>query len=89
MSDPAAATGRLANLPISFFAMVMGLAGLTIAWEKAQHVFATDPHINPWLAGTSAAVFTVLLLLLSGIVLLLLVHTAIAVARKRICVPGH
>ncbi len=29
--------GRMAYFPISFFAMVMGLAGLTIAWTKAQH----------------------------------------------------
>ena len=62
MSVPAVATGRLANLPISFFAMVMGLCGLTIAWEKAQQVFAIDLQINPWLVGLSATVFTVLLL---------------------------
>ena len=29
---------RLENFPISFFATVMGLAGLTIAGEKIQHV---------------------------------------------------
>ncbi len=31
------ATNRLENFPISFFSTVMGLAGLTIAWEKIQH----------------------------------------------------
>ena len=38
---------RLENLPISFFAMIMGLAGLTIAWEKAQVLFGLDLGINP------------------------------------------
>jgi tellurite resistance protein len=61
--SPELAVRRLPNLPISFFAMVMGLTGLTIAWEKAQHVFGVDLHINAWLAGASAAVFVVLLLL--------------------------
>lgn len=48
---------RLAFFPISFFAMVMGLSGLTIAWEKAQHVFDTDIGINPLLVGLTAVVF--------------------------------
>ncbi len=61
---------RLPYLPISFFAMVMGLSGLTIAWEKAQHVFNVDLGINPWMAGATALVFTVLALLyLSKLVL--------------------
>jgi len=60
VSTQALPAGRIANLPISFFAMVMGLSGLTIAWEKAQHVFAVDLHINPWLAGASALVFATL-----------------------------
>jgi len=53
-------TTRLENFPISFFAMVMGLSGLTIAWEKAQHVFHADLHINPWLAGITTDVFLLL-----------------------------
>jgi tellurite resistance protein len=30
---------RLQHMPISFFAMVMGLAGLSIGWQKASEVF--------------------------------------------------
>lgn len=30
---------RLQHMPISFFAMVMGLAGLSIGWEKASKVY--------------------------------------------------
>lgn len=39
----------------------MGLSGLTIAWEKAQHMFGVDLNINPWMVGFSAAVFALLL----------------------------
>ena len=54
---------RLEYFPISFFAMVMGLSGLTIGWEKAQHVLALDLGITPWLLGGTAMLFVVLLLL--------------------------
>ncbi len=53
-------TKRLANFPISFFAAVMGLAGLTIAWEKTQHTLDIDLSINAWLVGATATVFVVL-----------------------------
>ena len=54
---------RLEHFPVSFFAIVMGLAGLTLAWEKAQSVFRTDLHINPALMGVTGLVFLLLLLL--------------------------
>jgi tellurite resistance protein len=41
--------------------MVMGLAGLTIAWQKAQHIFAVDLSINIYLITFTAGVFIVLL----------------------------
>lgn len=51
---------RLENFPISFFAMVMGLAGLTIAWEKAQHLGAIDLDISPVLVTITVLVFGLL-----------------------------
>ena len=48
---------RLENFPISFFAMVMGFAGLTIAWEKAQHLTGMELHISPLLVGVTATLF--------------------------------
>jgi len=51
---------RLDNFPVSFFAMVMGLSGLAIAWGKAQHVLHADWGINPWLAGLPSVLFVVL-----------------------------
>jgi tellurite resistance protein len=56
-TQPTTQPGRLPHLPISFFAMVMGLSGLTIAWEKAQLVFGLDLGINPWMAGMASVVF--------------------------------
>lgn len=48
---------RLAFFPISFFAMVMGLSGLTIAWEKAQHIFNLDSGIDLLLVGVTTLLF--------------------------------
>ena len=51
---------RLRYFPISFFAMVMGLTGLTIGWEKAQSILHLDLGITPWLVGLSSGLFAVL-----------------------------
>jgi len=56
---------RLENFPVSFFAMVMGLSGLTIGWEKAQHILGVDLHINSLLVGITASVFVGLALIYS------------------------
>lgn len=40
-------TSRIEHFPISFFAMVMGLAGLTLAWEKANHVLGLGVSVLP------------------------------------------
>lgn len=58
--------GRLAFFPISFFAMVMGLSGLALAWEKAQHVFNRDLGLYLPLLTLSSGVFAVLLVLYLG-----------------------
>ena len=55
--------GRLAFFPISFFSVVMGLSGLTIAWEKAQHVFQLDLGITHWLVGLTVGVFSLMLVI--------------------------
>ena len=40
------AHSRLEHFPISFFAIVMGLAGTTIALEKAQHLWGWNANIS-------------------------------------------
>lgn len=48
---------RLQHFPISYFSMVMGLAGLSIAWQKAAHVLQADPWIGVAFGGIAGAVF--------------------------------
>ncbi|GAB6039441.1 SLAC1 anion channel family protein [Endothiovibrio diazotrophicus] len=52
-------TDRLAAFPISFFSVVMGLAGLTIAWEKAEAVLGLPP-VSATLLWLTAALFGLL-----------------------------
>jgi len=51
---------RLENFPVSFFAMIMGLSGLTIALEEAQHVAGVHFYIDSVLAWITALVFIAL-----------------------------
>lgn len=61
MNDPQQ-QNRLENFPVSFFSMVMGLAGVTIAWEKAQQVYGVNLGINTILTGMTTIVFVILFL---------------------------
>jgi tellurite resistance protein len=63
----------LKHFPISLLALVMGLTGLTIAWQKTQHVLGMDLRL-----GQAA---------LTLIVFYLLYRTAKAVSGHRVCVP--
>jgi tellurite resistance protein len=55
-SEPA----RLKNFPIAWFALIMGLSGLTIAWGRAEQVFALPFAVSPVLLGITAALFVLL-----------------------------
>ena len=57
---------RLEHFPAAFFAMVMGLAGLTIGWEKAAAMLGRDFPFVPWLIGITTLVFATLALLYLG-----------------------
>ncbi|MEG3618071.1 SLAC1 anion channel family protein [Magnetovibrio sp. PR-2] len=52
---------RLANMPVSFFAVVMGLSGLTMAWDMAERATIMPFNASPYHALITAAVFMVLL----------------------------
>ncbi len=54
---------RLEHFPAAFFAMVMGLAGLTIGWQRAQAMLGRDFLFVPWLIGAGTLVFATLALL--------------------------
>ncbi len=50
-------------MPISLFAMIMGMGGLTLAWEKAVETYAFDPLIGRVLLALTAILFVMLLLM--------------------------
>jgi len=56
-------TSRLENFPVSFFSMIMGMAGLTIAWEKAHRTLGIGPELAHSLILLTCGVFLVLLLI--------------------------
>ncbi len=54
---------RLLHFPISFFATVMGMSGLTIAWEKAEAVLELSIPVSQGLLIATGALFVLLALL--------------------------
>ncbi|MDO6562835.1 SLAC1 anion channel family protein [Amphritea sp. 1_MG-2023] len=57
------AASRLQHFPITFFAMIMGLTGLTLVWEKASHLFAVPGIIGHTLLTLTACLFLILAVL--------------------------
>ena len=54
---------RLQNFPISWFAVVMGMTGFTIAWHRAEDLLGIPVKPSPVLLGLTITLFVVLLLL--------------------------
>lgn len=52
---------RLAHLPVSLFSVVMGTAGLAIAWKRAAHALGTPDLIWQSIALLAGGVFVLLL----------------------------
>ena len=55
-----AETARLKNFPVAWFATIMGLAGFTIAWSRAEQMFGLDFALSPILLPLTAAAFMLL-----------------------------
>ncbi len=53
-------SARLQHFPVAFFAMIMGLGGLTIAWMRAEVLFALSFTPSVWLLTLSTLLFLVL-----------------------------
>jgi tellurite resistance protein len=53
-------SNRLQFMPVTFFAMVMGLTGLTIAWEKASEIYHWNAAVYATLLVQSVFVFVLL-----------------------------
>ncbi len=54
--------GRLAHMPVSMFAIVMGLSGTTIALEKAEHLWAWSLAPSGIMLGLTALVYALIAL---------------------------
>ncbi|MEQ9547176.1 MAG: SLAC1 anion channel family protein [Marinobacter sp.] len=54
---------RLQNFPISWFAVVMGMTGYTIAWHRAEELLGLSFKPSPLLLGLTITAFVVLLAL--------------------------
>jgi len=54
---------RLQHFPIAWFAMIMGLGGLTIAWLRAEEMLSLPVSISPWLRLLSTGLFALLAVL--------------------------
>ncbi|MGP1485600.1 MAG: SLAC1 anion channel family protein [Campylobacter sp.] len=54
---------RLANFPIMFFAVVMGLGGLSLAYEKLSFIFGLPNFIFEFLRATTSVIFVVVTIL--------------------------
>ncbi|MCB1383178.1 MAG: SLAC1 anion channel family protein [Notoacmeibacter sp.] len=61
MQAPAQAHSRLEHFPIGLFAIVMGLAGLTLATLRLEHAAGAGRILSPWALGLTIAVFLFLL----------------------------
>lgn len=51
---------RLQHFPVAWFATVMGLGGLTIAWRRAEDILQLPFQVSPWLLAASTVLFVVL-----------------------------
>jgi tellurite resistance protein len=59
-------TSRLQFFPISWFAVVMGMAGFSIAWSRAEHLFALPMAVSPLLLAVTTGLF-ILICIVYGI----------------------
>jgi tellurite resistance protein len=60
MTDTAPHPSRLQHFPVSWFAMIMGLGGLALAWRKAEELMALPVAVSPWLLGLATLLFIAL-----------------------------
>ena len=59
-ANPGSREARLKHLPLSFFSMTMGMAGLCIAWEKTLHVMQIQTPLPYVLTGITLITFVLL-----------------------------
>ena len=78
MTEAPVPTHRLEHFPIAWFAMIMGLGGLSLAWRKAEEMMGLSIAISPWILGLT----TLLFVALSGIYAIKMLKFREAVAKE-------
>lgn len=53
-------SARLKNFPVAWFSVIMGMAGFTIAWRRAEQVFGLTFAVSPWLLAITVVLFLTL-----------------------------
>jgi len=61
-ADSNESLGRLQNFPVSFFSIIMGLSGFTIAWEKVAHLLKTHIGFESYFAWGTLGIFVLIAL---------------------------
>ncbi len=69
MTPPEPEPSRLQHFPVAFFAMTMGLSGLTLVWQKATEVLGTSAFIGDGLLIVTTLAFIVLAAAYAGKIL--------------------
>ncbi len=54
---------RLVNFKISFFAVIMGLSGFTVAWQKAEGLLSWPGYLSAFLLGLTTLLFLLIVTL--------------------------
>jgi tellurite resistance protein len=58
--SPQTPHSRLQHFPVAWFAMIMGLTGLALAWHKAEGILNLSIAPSPWLLMLATTLFVVL-----------------------------
>jgi len=48
---------RLPNFPVAWFSLIMGMAGFTVAWNRAEHILQLPFALSPMLQGVTVVLF--------------------------------
>lgn len=59
-------TSRLQHFPVAWFAMIMGLTGLSLAWYKAENILNLSIAPSPWILLLATTLFVLLAALYSA-----------------------
>ncbi|MBN2655385.1 MAG: SLAC1 anion channel family protein [Nitrospirae bacterium] len=48
---------RIKYFPVSFFSMILGMAGFSIAWQRVEHIFELPIHLSQYVLALTSILF--------------------------------